>query len=210
MPDEPRAPTQLERPLIRIALAAVLLVVLGGPIFLLATRDGDDDLIDIGEAPARTGTPVSEVGIGPLDDRPPLIGRPAPDFTLRDTEGTPVTLSDLRGKVVWINFWATWCNPCRKELPDIQRLYNEKRAEGLEVFAINWQDGRDDAAEFFADRELTIPVLLDGDGAVYDQYRLQGLPDSFFIDRGGNIAAVQYGALSEEKMRERLEQAGLP
>jgi thiol-disulfide isomerase/thioredoxin len=121
-----------------------------------------------------------------------------------------VKLSDLRGSVVWINFWATWCRPCKQELPDIQKLYREKRDQGLEVLAINYQDPAEDAIAYFRDNDLQIPMLLDPNGSVYDQYRLQGLPDSFFVDREGNVAALHYGYMTEEKMRQRLEQAGLP
>ncbi|MBI2723832.1 MAG: TlpA family protein disulfide reductase [Chloroflexi bacterium] len=140
----------------------------------------------------------------------PVIGQPAPSFALRRADGTVVRLADLRGKVVWINFWATWCVPCKKELPDIQKVFDEKQAAGLEVITINVKERPDDALAFFADRGLTLPLVFDDDGAVYEQYRLQGLPDSFFIDRDGNLAALQYGFLTEEKMRERLAKAGLP
>ncbi len=210
---EPPGPTPtplLERPLARIAIAAMLLAVLGGAAFAVQRGRG-------GGAPASTtndsrtpaGTQTAGETLGPIDSSPPIIRQPAPDFVLRDVNGKVVRLSDLRGKVVWINFWATWCVPCKKELPDIQKLYDEKHAEGLEVLAINYQEGAADARAFFEARGLTLPLLLD-DGAVYEQYRLQGLPDSFFIDRDGNLAALQFGFLTEQKMRERLAAAGLP
>jgi peroxiredoxin len=131
-------------------------------------------------------------------------GQPAPDFVLRNADGALVKLSDLRGKVVFVNFWASWCVPCKKELPDIQKLYDEKRADGLEVLAINWKDDPATASGFFTANNLDLPLLLDRSGSVYTQYRLQGLPDSFFVDREGNIAALQFGSLTEAKMRERL------
>jgi len=126
------------------------------------------------------------------------------------SSGKLVKLSDLRGKVVWVNFWASWCAPCKKELPDIQKIYDEKHAEGLEVLAVNWQDDLETASGFFTAADLRLPMLLDRSGGVYDQYKLQGLPDSFFVDREGNLAALQFGSLSESKMRERLASAGLP
>lgn len=118
-------------------------------------------------------------------------------------------LSDLRGSVVWVNFWASWCRPCRQELPDIQSLYDENRADGLVVLAVNYEDSADIAREYAADLGLTMPVLLDSGGKVFDQYKLQGLPDSFFVDRDGNVATLQFGLLNEAKMRQRLEAAGL-
>jgi thiol-disulfide isomerase/thioredoxin len=121
-----------------------------------------------------------------------------------------VRLSDLRGKVVWVNFWATWCVPCKQELPDIQAVYDEKKAQGLEVLEVNTQESPDLALPYFEERSLTVPLLLDTRGGVYEQYKLTGLPDSFFIDRDGKVAALYFGQLSPQKMRERLATAGLP
>ncbi len=198
----------LQRPIVRLALAAVVLTLLGGLAFAVtAGRNGKSattEPVSNDAQPPDDGTPTGPIGSGP-----PLIGQPAPDFALRDRAGSVVKLSDLRGKVVWVNFWATWCEPCKKELPAIQKLYDEKRAGGLEVLEINYQEGRKDADAFFDARGLSLPLLYDS-GGVYDQYRLQGLPDSFFVDRNGNIAALQFGYLTEDKMRERLAAAGLP
>jgi peroxiredoxin len=201
----------LDRPIARLALAAVLLAALAGAALVVRQARGDS-APSSESADGRTPAPTSPGGaaLGPLDSARPIIKQPAPDFALLDAEGNTVRLSDLRGKVVWVNFWATWCVPCKKELPDIQRLYDEKRGAGLEVLAVNVQESRADARSFFEAHDLSLPLLIDDDGSVYQQYRLQGLPDSFFIDREGNIAAVQYGFLTEDKMRDRLATAGLP
>jgi peroxiredoxin len=192
-----RSPSLLERPLLRTAVASlVALAVIGGAVTYFSVRD------DGGSAPAEAA--------GALDDRSPVRGEPAPDFELVTSEGEVVQLSDLRGSVVLVNFWATWCTPCKKELPAIQAIYDEKRDEGLEVLEVNVQEDADSAAAFFEDRDLTLPLLLDAEGEVYQQYGLQGLPDSFFVDREGNIAAVNFGYLPEKTMRERLADAGLP
>lgn len=202
----------LERPFIRALVGIVLLAAVGVALFFIRSDGGDDGTggATLEGAPTRSASVEPEAGLGALDDRPPIIGQPAPDFALRNLDGDIVRLSDLRGKVVFINFWATWCTPCKKELPDIQKVYDEKRDEGLEVLAIDWQENADDAREFFKSRDLTLPLLIDRPGDVYDQYRLQGLPASFFVDRDGNLAALHFGFLSEEKMLERLETAGLP
>ncbi|MEX2247332.1 MAG: TlpA disulfide reductase family protein [Dehalococcoidia bacterium] len=200
MPDDPVTPaTLLDRPMVRAGVALVLLAALAAAAFAIRST-GDD-----GAAPAAGGAPL-----GALDARHPVRGQPAPDFALLTTDGRVLRLSDFRGKVVYVNFWATWCTPCKKELPAIQRIYDEKHAEGFEVLTVNWLEDSDNAAAFFEERELTLPVLLDSDGDVYDQYALQGLPDSFFVDRQGNIAAINYGYLPEETMRARLATAGLP
>jgi peroxiredoxin len=183
-------------------------------VFLLvrASRgDAPSDPLTTQGAPTASGTPpTAEAGLGPLDSQAPVVGEMAPDFVLRRADGATVKLSELRGKVVYVNFWASWCVPCRKELPDIQKIYDEKRDAGLEVLAINWKDDVATATGFFTTRDLTLPLLLDSNGAVYEQYKLQGLPDSFFIDREGRIASLQYGQVSEQNIRDRLRTAGLP
>lgn len=180
-----------------------MLAVLVGGAFLAGRRRGDSGGSQLQASTTETAAP------GALDSTPPVIGQLAPDFALRRSDGTLVKLSDLRGKVVWLNFWATWCVPCKQELPDIQKLYDEKRGDGLEVLEINYQEGRADALGYFEARDLTMPLLLD-EGSVFDQYKLKGLPDSFFIDRDGKLSGMNIGILSEDKMRQRLGDAGLP
>ncbi len=203
----------LERPIARAAIAAVILAILAlGVVALNATRGGSakpQATAGEPEAPLRAAT-TDEAGIGPIGDSAPIINRPAPDFALRSSDGKVIRLSDLRGSVVWVNFWASWCVPCKKELPDIQKLYDEKHAAGLEVLAVNYQEDAATASGFFSTRSLTLPLLLDTSGSVYNAYRLQGLPDSFFVDRDGNVSGLQFGFLTEAKMRERLAAAGLP
>jgi thiol-disulfide isomerase/thioredoxin len=208
----PPASSPLERPAVRIVIAGVILGALALGAFLLQSGGGDSatpqGTADNGAS--RTAS-SSDAGLGPITSAPPVVGNPAPDFALRDASGKVVTLSDLRGNVVWVNFWATWCVPCKRELPDIQALYDEKHAAGLEVLEVNYQEDLDTARGFFDARGIRLPnLLLDESGSVYEQYRLQGLPDSFFIDREGNLAALQFGFLTQEKMRERLATAGLP
>ncbi len=202
-----------ERPLVRAAIAAAVLIVLGGAAFAVerargGSGDGNSGLVSVAGTPAPTAQ--SEAGLGALDENAPAIGKPAPDFALPDPSGRVVKLSDLRGQVVWVNFWATWCVPCKRELPDIQRLYDEKHDQGLEVLEVNWQEDGATASDFFEAHGLTLPILLDRNGQVFRQYKLQGLPDSFFIDRNGSIVAIYYGQLSLSKMREKLAAAGLP
>ncbi len=201
--------TLLESPIARVLIAAVILAVLIGVTLLVRSQSGSSTTTPVSTTGRSTQDATTEAGLGALDDRKPLVGQDAPNFALRDASGAIVKLSDLRGKVVWVNFWASWCVPCKKELPDIQKLYDEKHGAGLEVLAVNWKEDPATATGFFASRALNLPLLLDGGGKVYDQYRLQGLPDSFFVNGDGKIAALQFGFLTEDKMRQRLKTAGL-
>ena len=147
--------------------------------------------------------------VGPLDGSSPEIGEPAPQFVLRDAEGTARTLSDYEGQVVWLNFWATWCGPCERELPDVQALAREFEAEGLVVLTVNFEESVGTALPFWEELELDLPILFDSDGEVASQYRLRGFPDNFFIDREGVLRSFEMGFLTEEQMRERLAELGL-
>lgn len=200
----------LERPVVRGVIAAVLLAIMAGVLLAVQALGGGSGGPSLAGRPTPSSTLASDAGLGPLDDRAPIKGQPAPDFALQDADGNTVRLSDLRGNVVWVNFWATWCEPCKKELPDIQKLFDEKRSEGLVVLPIDWQESGERARDFFAQRGLAMTPLLDKSGDVYDQYKLKGLPDSFFIGRDGNLAAVYYGELNEDRMRQKLADAGLP
>lgn len=203
----------LDRPAVRALIAGLILAAIAGAFYARSVFSGDDGdrsggPISVGSRPA--GAVITpEAGLGAMDGRAPIVGQPAPDFALRDLDGAVVTLSDLRGQVVWVNFWATWCRPCKEELPDIQKLQDEMRDDGLVVLAVNKEESAEDAAAYMRDAGLSLRTLLDRSGEVYEQYRLQGLPDSFFIDREGNLASIYYGFLSEKKMRDRLAALGL-
>jgi peroxiredoxin len=130
----------------------------------------------------------------------PRKGKIAPDFTLVDLDGNEVSLSDFRGQPVLINFWATWCPPCRTEMPDIAAAYEEHRDKELVVLAVNVEESADNVRGFADEDKVSFPVLLDGDGAVARQYRVRALPTSFFINRDGVIADVFYGGMSRKKL----------
>ena len=146
-----------------------------------------------------------------LSDVPsPVAGRPAPDFTLQTVDGESVTLSHLRGQVVVLNFWATWCPPCRAEMPALQEVYDARRAEGLTVLAIDQNEPADLVSSFRDELGLTFPLLLDPGYFVSDRYRIGVLPTTFFVDRSGVIRDVVLGgpmprALIESKIAPLLE-----
>ena len=137
--------------------------------------------------------------------RAQVAAMPAPDFTLPTLDGEDITLSDLRGRAVLINFWATWCPPCRLEMPAMQRVYERYKEEGFVVLAVNFREGQEQVKPFVEELGLTFPVLLDEKGNVASQYRVIGLPSSYFVDKEGRIQTVQVGAMSEAFMEEQVQ-----
>ena len=138
----------------------------------------------------------------------PQQGFMAPGFTTKDFAGQPVTLADLNGKVVLINFWASWCPPCRAEMQAIQHAYADGRDQGLVILAINasYQDDLQTAAQFAQTEGLTFPLLTDPDGSINRRYRVLALPTTFFIDRQGKIAKVVIGGpMAEALVRSEVE-----
>jgi len=128
-------------------------------------------------------------------DPSPQEGRAAPDFVLEAIDGGAVRLSDLRGKAVIVNFWATWCVPCRREIPELVAAYQRYRQRGLEILAVNLQENPGAVASFAREFGMEFPVLLDRGGGVAEAYRLIGLPTTFFIDPEGVVKGVFLGQL---------------
>ena len=122
-----------------------------------------------------------------------IIGEPAPDFTLQNLEGESVSLSDLRGSPVMINFWNTGCPPCRNEMPYLQEVYDENRDTGLVLLTINIGQSISTIETFLEDNDLALPVLLDSDGAITRRYGMPGIPTTFFIDRDGILRVKVIG-----------------
>ena len=139
----------------------------------------------------------------------PREGFLAPDFTLLTTTGESVTLSGLQGTVVIVNLWASWCSPCRAEMPALQRVYEDYQDRGVEVLAINttFQDSEVDAKAFMEEMNLSFPVLLDRTGSVSRQFQLRALPTTFFIDQEGVIGKVILGGpISETTFQTAVEE----
>jgi peroxiredoxin len=128
----------------------------------------------------------------------------APEFELKDPTGKQLSLRELRGKVVFLNFWATWCVPCIEEMPAMEKLYRELKKDGLVILAVNFQEGPERVKEFFSKHNLTFTALLDRDGKVSELYQAWALPVSVVINKRGEIAARAVGAkdwYSDEALR---------
>jgi cytochrome c biogenesis protein CcmG/thiol:disulfide interchange protein DsbE len=138
----------------------------------------------------------------------PQVGFPAPDFTLKTPLGEPYTLSELKGQAVLVNLWATWCPPCRAEMPTIEKIYEEYKDKGFVVLALNmtYQDDPFAVVPFLQDHALTFPVLLDETGEAASDYQLHLLPSSYFIKRDGTISEIVVGGpMSEALLRVHIE-----
>jgi len=123
-----------------------------------------------------------------MKDRPA-----APDFTLSRPDGGKVSLKDYRGKVVFLNFWATWCESCRDEMPAMERLYREFKGKGLEIVGVNVKDKREDALAFVKKLKVTYPLMMDPEGEVGLLYGAFGMPATYLIDRKGTVLARMWG-----------------
>lgn len=136
----------------------------------------------------------------------PRAGFRAPDFTLDTLDGESVTLSDLRGQAVLINFWATWCPPCRAELPTIQTAYDRHVDQGLVVLAVDMSESPQTVVAFARRFGLSFPIPLDRDGQVAAQYRVRAIPTSFFVDRESVVRSVFTGPMNRPLIEQRLSQ----
>lgn len=119
--------------------------------------------------------------------RGPSTGYAAVDFTLPDLAGNPVTLGDLRGKIVFLNLWATWCAPCRAEMPSMQRLYDRFKGRDFAMLAVSEDTDEDAVAAFVTELNLTFPILLDSGNRLPARFGVTGYPETFVIDRDGRV-----------------------
>lgn len=132
--------------------------------------------------------------------KPPVEGNPAPDFTLNTLTGEVVKLSDLKGQVVLLNFWATWCPPCRQEIPSMMRLNAAMAGKPFRMLCVSIDDGGKVAVEeFFRTSGFSLPALMDPDKRAGKLYGLTGVPETFVIDRNGVILKKIVGAMEWDR-----------
>jgi peroxiredoxin len=140
-----------------------------------------------------------------LGERVPAVGMPAAEFTLPDLEGRPHRLSQYRGQIVLLNFWATWCKPCTTEMPAMQVAYDRWRDQGFVVLAVNELEDEEQVRSHIRAHRHTFPVLMDRDNRVANLYGVYGLPVSVFIDETGTVRAyIKGGLLTEQRIEEEL------
>jgi peroxiredoxin len=150
---------------------------------------------------------VSAEDINPTGRPPaPQIGHPAPEFTLTTPEGDTVSLSDFRGQAVLLNFWATWCGPCRVEMPDIESVYNQYSDEGFVVLAVNDGEPPGLVSAFVNELGLSFPILMDPSWEVQQTYQVRAFPTTYYIDREGIIQEAIFGSMTRPVIEDRVKQ----
>lgn len=116
------------------------------------------------------------------------------DFTLKDLKGKTHTLSDYKGKLVFLNFWATWCPPCRAEMPSMQKMYEESDKDKFVMLAVNLREPANKVEDFAQKNGYTFPILLDSSGRIGSKYRVHSIPTTFIVDQGGKLVAKISGS----------------
>lgn len=129
----------------------------------------------------------------------------ATDFKLKDLSGKEVSLSDFKGKKVFLNFFATWCPPCRAEMPEMEEFYQETKNSDLVMLTVNLGEDKATVQKFISSNKFNFPVLLDADTAVATKYQIASIPTSYFIDREGNIVTKHLGSMTKEDMKKYVD-----
>ena len=197
-----------------VKIGAVLLIVMGILTLTGATNGLSADLAAVSGTTTQEESAAEQEDAGGAQEESgeiPVI--PAPDFTLTDQYGETHTLSDYQGQTVFLNFWATWCGPCKMEMPDIQALYEawDENAGDLVVLGvagpgIGQEGSAEDIAAFLEENGYTYPVVMDDTGALFYQYGISAYPTTFMIDTEGNVFGYVQGAVSREVMDDIVQQ----
>jgi cytochrome c biogenesis protein CcmG, thiol:disulfide interchange protein DsbE len=156
-------------------------------------------VIVIGAVLAFAFATTPNVTVGPAQ-----IGKPIANFSLTDLNGTTHSIADYKGRPVLINGWATWCPPCKAEMPALHAFYLKHQAEGFDLLAINSGDSRSAVQDFIAQKGFTFPVLLDTNKDVLDGLGVSGLPTSIFVGRDGTVKIIHVGGLTPEAIEKEL------
>jgi peroxiredoxin len=162
-----------------------------------ASSDGRYGIVALPDA-------LNTTGRSPSSD----VGRAAPDFLLQTSDGGELRLSNLRGSPVLVNFWASWCGPCREEMPDIVRAYDARAGDGLVVVGIDLQENGEAVQSFADEYGMRFPIVIDRSGQVAEAWRIggpvEGIPSSYFVDENGIVRARVFGPMNSETIEEEL------
>ena len=138
---------------------------------------------------------------------PPFrVGGPAPSFELKAMDGRVFKSSDLKNKMIILNFWATWCVPCIKEMPELNKAYYSLKDSGVEIIAVNFAESRSEVDEFVSEHHLGFPVFLDEYGDTAQDYKVRSLPVTYFISPDGIVVDVVFGGVTQELIETKLKE----
>lgn len=179
----------------RVATPVLAIAVIAGAIVWLQRPDDPPD-----RRVAAADEPLESDGGVPQE------GSPAPDFTLTTLDGQQLQLRDLRGRVVLLNFWATWCGPCREEMPLFEQAQQQYGAENLVIVAVNVQESQSVVRPFVERLALTYPIAMDTRGAIARRYRVRSYPTTYFVGRDGRIEGRRVGPYTRQILFGRLDQ----
>ncbi|MDO8616678.1 MAG: redoxin domain-containing protein [Dehalococcoidia bacterium] len=199
------APPPRRGALRRFVYPLLVIAAIAAVIWYLEYRGDGGGYSPTGERYGPTDLPAGMAPAG--TDVAPQPGALAPDFLLEQLTGGELRLSDLRGRPVVLNFWATWCAPCRKEMPQFVQAYDRYQDQGLVIVAVNLQEGKGIVRPFADDFGIKFPIAIDRDGEVGDRYRLLGLPTTFFIGRDGVVRSVFTGPFLEKQRGTNVQSA---
>jgi peroxiredoxin len=166
---------------LNIALAVILMAAAVGMLLWLGWQTADQQAASAGQGLVR-------------------LGQPAPDFSLPALSGETIRLDDLKGQVVLVTLWATWCPPCKAEMPTINAFYQAQQAAGFTTLMVNMQEDGTTVSDFIKANDFSFPVLLDGQGELMNLYGVRGLPATFILDRSGQVRYIQSGAITEAEL----------
>lgn len=183
-------------------LATALAVVGGGAWFVNRDKPSVDTAVGSGGAAATVQLEGDQSGPAPE------VGKPAPGFTARTMDGRTVSLASLKGHPVWLTFGATWCTACRAEAPDIQEIWQQKKAEGVEVLAVFINEDAATVQGYQNRLGLQFPMISDPDTTLGSRYRSIGIPSHFFIDKDGILRESHVGGLTPQMMVDSLRKTG--
>jgi thiol-disulfide isomerase/thioredoxin len=160
-------------------------------------------------ASAKTETPATRSPLTPATATDSAVGSTMPAYKAELLDGKPFDIAAERGNVVFLNLWATWCGPCRQEIPELQKLHNEYAAQGFKVVGVSLDEsGKDTVQQFVTENSMTYPVALDPEGKLANVFQTTGIPTSVLIDRSGKIVWKKYGLITvDDELMSALKKA---
>jgi thiol-disulfide isomerase/thioredoxin len=192
-------------------LAVAIAIAIGVGIYLFTSGGSDNNPAVEAPSPSSLVSTTPYPDTGPLDPARPAIGKPAPDFALVDARDPSkiVKLSDFKGKAVVVNWFASWCEPCKREMPEFEKLYKAIPGDVV-ILGVDYLEGQSNTLDILNQRGVTYPAVLDTNGDVADHYRVGvGLPTTFFVDKDGILRVQKVGEVKPADLEKDLKAVGI-